>query len=235
VSNATTTLTFTTPARTRVHHPVPVVFCGDEWTLQRPKDATLYFAQVVAAGGVGDADRAEAIMQFVNSVLDPVQRHRYFERIIDRADPVALDETLLLIGGLADRWTNWPDDGQPEPVIVEPVQGRPPAGESITVVHDDLEVRFVAHPPKDIVLLFAAASLAVGANLGQQAAAIGLFLDSALEPADALVISHRMRSQHDELDLEHVAEFVTQLAQTWLPGPANRAERRAAARTGGRA
>ncbi|HEX2298628.1 MAG TPA: hypothetical protein VHH34_08945 [Pseudonocardiaceae bacterium] len=226
------TLTFTTAKRKRRTQPVDVELCGERWTVQRPKDAVLYFAQTAIADLVGEADRASALLQFLNSVLEPVQRHRYFERCLDRDDPVDLQATLKLIGGLVDRWTNWPAAGNPEPVVIEPTDEdeltEQPA--PVRVVNEDLGLEFEAHAPKDIILLIVTAALGTGANLGQQSWAIGLFLDASLRPADQLMISMRMRSTGDDLDLEDIAEIVSELAQKWAPAPTNRQERRKAAR-----
>lgn len=223
------TLSFSTPARQRVHEPVEVVLCGEEMTLQRPKDAVLYFAQVVAGDSVGAADRAYSLVQFLNSLFDETDRKRFFERILDRDDPVHLQETVELVAGVLDRWANYPAKGSPEPVVVEPFEHDDPP-EPVWVVHEDLDLRFEACPPKDIVSLFAAGSLGAGVSSAQEAWAIGLFLGAALDHQDEMMVAHRMRSPHDDLDLEHVAEIVSELAQRWAPGARNREQRRAAAR-----
>lgn len=220
------TLTFQTPARRRDEQAIPVELCGEAFTVKRPKDAVIYFASQVVGSDIGDADRAMAVLQFIDSTLEPVDRKRYFDRVIDRADPVDLRASLDLVGGLLERWNAWPADGQVEPLVVDtaPVST---VGEVINIVNDELELDVDAHPPKDIVLLFVSASMATGANLGQQAWAIGLFLDAALDPGDALIISHRMRHGDDDLDLDHIAEIVQELVNRWAPRR-NRAERRAA-------
>lgn len=226
------TLKFSTQKKKRAAQPVEVILCGEPMTLQRPKDAVLYFAQTVVGDAVSDADRAAAILQFINSTLDPGELKHYFDRVLDRDDPVDLRATLELVGGVIERWNNYPSRGKPDPVIVESSDDDTRTETApITVQNRDLDLEFEAHRPKDIVLLFVAGSLSTSANLGQQAWAVGLFLDAALTRQDALVVAHRMRSQHDDLDLEHIAEIVTSLAQRWAPGPTNRAMRRATART----
>lgn len=226
------TLTFTTPTRERLSQPVPVTLCGEDiGVIRRPKDAVLYFAQTVVAGDVVGPDRAGAILQFLNSALDHGQRHRYFQRVIDRDDPLDLRATLDMLGGLAQRWGNWPTTGEVEPVVATPAENPPQPPAPIRIVND-LGLDFLAHPPKDVVLLFTAASLATGSNAGQQAWAVGLFLDSALPPQDALVVSGRMRDTDDDLELRDIAEIVTELVGRWDLGT-NRATRRARALSAG--
>jgi hypothetical protein len=227
---ATETLTFTTPKRKRLSQPVEVDLCGEQFTVERPKDAVLYFAQAVIGDSVGEADRAAAVLQFLNSTLEPMQRQRYFERCIAEDDPVDLRATMSLVGGLTERWADYPETGHPEPVIVEATADDGNDVETVEIVNDDLNLYFTAHRPKDVILLFAAASLGIGSNLGQQSWAVGLFLDAALTPQDALVVAMRMRNQQDDLDLADVAEIVSALAQRWAPQVMNREQRRAAAR-----
>lgn len=226
------TLVFTTPKRKRLEQPVEVDLCGEKWTVQRPKDAVLYFAQTAIADLVTEADRASALLQFINAVLEPVQRHRYFERALDRDDPVDMQVTMRFVGGLVDRWGNWPANGKPKPVVVKPTDpdDLPPVADPIQVVNNDLGLDFIAHPPKDIILLMVVAALGTGANVGQQSWAVGLFLDAALTEEDRLMVAMRMRSTVDDLDLEDLADITSQLAEKWAPAPKNRAERRAAAR-----
>lgn len=222
------TLTFTTPAKARLSQPVPVTLCGEEFVVQRPKDSVLYFAQTVVAGDVVGPDRAGAVLQFLNAALDAQDRYRYFLRVIDRDDPVDLQATLHMLGELAQRWGNWPNTGDPEPVVV-PVRDRPEPPAPVRVVHQSLGLDFEAHAPKDAAQLFVSASMATGANPGQQAWAVGLFLDASLRPEDALLISARMRDTQDDLDLGDMAEIVTELVGRWDLGT-NRAARRAANR-----
>jgi hypothetical protein len=230
------TLSFTTPAKNRPDQAVPVQLCGEEFSVRKPKDAVLYFTQTAIGETVSEGDRAMAILQFVDSALSPVDRKRFFDRCMDGprgadrpGDPVNQATTLEMIGGLLDRWSNWPEHGThtPEPVLVEPrvtaVHGGP-----VHVQHPDLDLDFVAYPPKDVILLFVSASLATGASTGQQAWAIGLFLDSALDKPDSLLVSTRLRHTDDDLDLGHLAEIVNALITQWRP--VNRAARRAAQR-----
>lgn len=230
------TLSFSTPAKTRTAQAVPVVLCGEEFTVRRPKDAVVYFMQTVIGDSVSEGDRAMAVLQFVDSALDPVDRKRFFDRCLDGprgleypGDPVNQAATLEMIGSLLDRWNAWPETGHhtPDPVIVEPT-ATPFAGQPVRIKHEELDLDFTAWPPKDIILLFVAASMATGASVGQQAWAIGLFLDAALLKQDELMVSQRLRHTDDELDLGHLAEIVQELITRWTP-KGNRAARRAAA------
>lgn len=222
------TLSFSTPARTRTEQPVRVDLCGETITVRKPKQAVLYFAQAIIGDTVSDADRAMSLLQFLDAGLSPLDRKRFFDRCLDREDPVNLQAALDMLNGLINTWNNWPAKGKPATVVVKP-NGAGPTGEDFELVHEDLDLRFTAHPVKDVVLMIVQASMAAGANVGQQAWAVGLFLDAALEPADAFVIARRMRNPDDDLDLEHIAEMVESLLKRWGTG-GNRAERRQAAR-----
>lgn len=224
------TLTFDTPARRRNPMPIPVTLCGTEFTVDRPKDAVLYFAQTVAADTVSDADRALAILQFIDGTLTVDRRKEFFDRVRDLADPLDMHATVELVTGLVERWGDWPHDGNVEPLVVEPGPQQP-RKEPVRVQHPDLDIDMEAHQPKDLVLLIVAASLATTATLGQQAWSMGLFLDACLTPADSLIISHRLRDPADDLDMDHIADIAGRLVQRWQPA-GNRAERRAAARAG---
>ncbi|MBA8929502.1 hypothetical protein BC739_006720 [Kutzneria viridogrisea] len=193
--------------------------------MDRPKDSVLFFAQQIVADTVSDADRALAVLSFLESTLKPSDRKRYFDRVMNRVDPVGLEATLDLVAGLFARWTDWPIDGQVEPLIITAAASTP-TGAPLTVVNEDLGLRFTAHQPKDVVLTFVSAAVATGVGLGQQAWAIAFFLDSALEPGDALLLAQRMRRADDDLDLGEVDEIVRALIQRWAP-TGNRATRRA--------
>ncbi|WP_367139279.1 hypothetical protein [Saccharothrix sp. HUAS TT1] len=226
------TLEFRTPKRAREEQPIPVTLCGEELVVQRPKDAVLYFAATAIGADVPEPDRAMAVIQFLSGTLGLVDRKRFIDRAIDPADPVDLGATVQLVGGLLERWNAWPARGRVEPLVVE-ADPAPVTGEPVHIVNEDLELDLVAHPPKDLVLMFVAAALATGANEGQQAWSVGIFLDAALERADRDVVARRMRDHDDDLDLEHIAEIVQHLIERWSP-KANRAARRDAARAKGR-
>ncbi|MBB3665936.1 hypothetical protein FB384_004895 [Prauserella sediminis] len=226
------TLTFETPRSKRTPMPVQVDLCGEHITVQRPKDSVLFFAQQVAGQSVGEADQAMAVLDFVEGTLEPQDRQRFFERICEFNDPVNLDACLTMLTGLVQRWSNWPDDDphyEPDPVVVTS-DYTPPTDREIPVELPDLDIQLTAYPPKDIVLLFTSASLATGANTGQQAWLVALFLDAALTEQDAWMINRRLRSRDDDLELIHVAEMVKHLIEAWKPG-LNRQERRARARS----
>lgn len=220
------TLSFSTPARTRAEQPIPVTWCGEELVIRRPKDSVLFFGAEIGADDA--ADQAAALIDFLDGTLDPAQRKRFFDRIRDREDPINIATTGALVDGLMQRWNNWPDDDQVEPLVIEPTP-TPVVGSDVRVLHEDLDLDVVAHPPKDIVRALVGSALATTATVAQQAWVLGLFLDAALDPADAMVIARRLRSRDDDLDLHHIAEIVADLVERWAP-TANRAERRAAAR-----
>ncbi len=218
---------FTTPSRPRADQPITVTWCGENLVIRRPKDSVLYFA--TALGSEIEQDQAAALVDFLDGTLTPDQRKRFFDRVRDRDDPINLATTSALVDGLLVRWNNWPEDDQVEPLVIDPVPA-PVIGSDIRVPIEELELDLVAHPPKDIVLFLMASTLAVTSTVAQQAWMLGLFLDAALDPADAMVIARRLRSRDDDLDLHHVGVIVSDLVEKWLPR-ANRAERRAAART----
>lgn len=233
------TLEFTSNTKRRTgrgdSQTVSVVFCGEPFSVDRPKDAVLYFAQTVVGDSVGEGDRAMAILQFLESTLAPMDRKRFFDRVLDGprgpdhpGDPVDMAATMELVAGLVELWGDWPVGGDVEALVVE-ADPQPPTAGPLRVVNLDLDLDVQAWPPKDIVLMLAAASMATGANLGQQAWAISLFLDAALNPADALRVAQRMRRTGDPLDLEDIAEIVEGLLDRWAPGT-NRATRRANAK-----
>ena len=222
------TLTYTTPARTRDPQPIPVTWCGEDLTITRPKDAVLYFATTVTASDIDEADRALAMIQFLDGTLTPEQRKRFFERVLDRDDPINARTTIALVRGLTERWAKWPESGDVEPLIVEP-QPSLTLGKDVRIRNDDLDLKVTAHPPKDIVLFYVGASIATTATQGHQAWAIGMFLDACLDPLDSYTISRRLRDRDDDLDLQHISEIVSDLIERWTP-KTNRAQRRAAAR-----
>lgn len=223
------TLTYSTPARTRDPQPIPVTWCGQDLTVTRPKDAVLYFASTVTASDIDESDRALALVQFLDGTLTAEQRKRFFDRVLDRDDPINARSTIALVRGLTERWAKWPASGEVEPLVVEP-QPDMVLGDPVTVVHDALDLEFVAHPPKDIVLFYVASSIATTASAGQQAWAIGMFLDASLDSSDSHAVSRRLRDRDDDLDLQHVSEIVADLITRWVPDRPNRAQRRAAAR-----
>jgi hypothetical protein len=230
-------LQFTTPARQRDEQPIDVDLIGQRFTVKRPKDAVLFFAQTAAGDVVADSDRARAVLQFVQAVLDAPDRHRFFERCLDRNDPLNLQTALSFMAAVVEKWGDWPARTKRANVVVSEVEPNLfDAPDPITVEHKDLNVRFTAHPPKDIVLMFVQASLATGSQMGEIAWALSLFLDGALDHQDAVVIANRMRSPRDQLDLEHIAEMVSSLVTAWTKDTptGNRAARRNTNRQGGR-
>lgn len=226
------TLTFTTAVKEPVRQPIPVTFCGDEWIVQRPKDAVLVFASMVAAENVSDAERAAAVTQFLQGTLVSDQWARFIARAIDVDDPVNLTEARALVEGLLERWTAWPARGRVDPLVIEPVDGQHTPSEPVRLVHTQLDIDVLAHRPKNLILLMVIAAQAAHGDLGQHMWAVSTFLDASLGEADRQRIAFRMRSRHDELDVEHVVAMVDQLAHRWGDEAqgSNRAQRRAAAR-----
>lgn len=221
-------LTFDTPIESREPRPVPVDLCGETLTVQRPKDAVIFFAQRVAGGSVTEPDQALAVLEFVEGTFEAKDRQRFFERICTFDDPVDLTACMTMLTGLLDRWGNYPEQEDPDTVVVESSY-TPPVGREQHLDLPDIGIDMVAHPPKDIVLLFTSASMATGVNVGQQAWLVSLFLDAALKPADAWTVARRLRNRGDDLDLSHVAKIVQELIDGWRPG-LNREQRRAAGR-----
>ena len=223
------TLSFHTPAKQQPDQPVPVDWCGEQVTVRRPKDSVLYFASPIGDTGTAGPDRAAAMFQFLDDTLDAQDSKRFYDRILDRDDPINEATTLALINGLLDRWNNWPTDGQVSQLAIEPIETAL-LGEPVQVVHDALDLDVTAHPPKDIVLHLVQSVIAKTTTPGQQAFAIGMFLDAALEPTAAWELAQRRRDRTDGLDLEHLSEIVADLLKHWAPARGNREQRRAAAR-----
>lgn len=221
------TLSFTTPARTRTRHTVDVDLCGERMTVERPKAAVLFFAAQMAGSDVVDVDRAMSAKSFLDSALTDPDRKRFYDRVIDRADPVDIDAFLDLVDGLVARFSSTNTDTSV--LVIDPTPGET-SGEPVKIVNDDLDLEVIAHPPKELVRLFVRASLATGANAGQQAWAVAFFLDSALDPGDRDVVSRRLAHPGDLLDLEDIIDIVNEVNSYWSEGPRNRADRRAAAK-----
>lgn len=222
-------LTFTTPAKRHEDQPVPVDWCGEHLTVRRPKDTVLYFASPIGDASSAGPDQAAAMFQFLDDTLEPDQNKRFYDRTLDRDDPINEATTIALIRGLLERWNDWPGDEHVTPLVIEPVEARI-VGEPVNVHHSELDLDVVAHPPKDIVMDLVSSVIAKTTGPGQQAFAIGMFLDASLEAADAWDIARRRRDRADGLDLNHLSEIVADLLSHWAPRPANREQRRAAAR-----
>lgn len=227
----TDTLTFTTPTRRRASQPpLSVNWCGEQITVRRPKDSVLYFSSPAMDNDVPPADRAAAVFEFLHGTLEPADHKRFLERLLDRDDPINLRSCVALIEALMDRWNN-PPKGAAKAKRVLVIEPQEPLhlGEPETIRNAELDLDFVAYPPKDLVMFLVAASTAGASTMGRQAWAIGMFLDACLEPSDQMEISQRLRDRDDALDLEHISEIVGHLIGKWAP-KARRAERRAAAR-----
>jgi hypothetical protein len=220
------TLQFTTPKRNREARPIPVNLCGHELTLHRPKDTTIYFASQISADTASDGDRAMAILQFVEGVLDPATRKEFWDWAI--AGDVNLTAVMEMISGAMERWQDW-DPKDDEPLRIE-FEAGPWKPDPITVVNEDLDIRWVCAPPSDLIVACVAASLATGADVGQQAWGIGIFMDATLSKADAMIAAQRMRNRDDDLELEDIAAMVGDLLEEWKP-PTNRRDRRDRARS----
>lgn len=226
------TIEFTTPAKKtkakKVETKLDLV--GETYTVSKPKDAVLFFAQSAVADTANDADRWMAALQFLDAAFTPMDRKRFFERACDAEDPLTAGAVFDAIGSLLDRWAPTNKTPANAPVKVEPHPDTIPAGlQPVRIVNDDLNLDLTCHPPKDLVLGITSAAIATGANTGQQAWCIALFLDAALSPHDTLTLDHRMRSHNDDLDLDDVAGIVQALIERWYPdGPQpNRKARRA--------
>lgn len=220
-----TRLEFKTQKRNREERPVQVDLCGHELTLHRPKDTTLYFASQITADTASDGDRAMAILQFLEGVLEPAPRKDFWDWAI--AGDINLTAVMEMIGAALERWGDWdPTNTDMVQIDYEPSPWQP---EPVEVVNSDLGIAWTCSPPSDLIVACVAASLATGADVGQQAWSIGIFLDAALSTVDGMMVARRMRDRDDDLELEDIAEIVNSLLQQWKP-PTNREERRARAR-----
>lgn len=228
---------FTTPkARTRETIATKVTLCGEDLYARRPKDAVLFFAQSALSEVASDSDRAMSMLQILDAACDTVARHRILERACDRKDPVTAQAVYQMIEALTERWSPETKTPADHPVVINPSEDSAPRVDAVRIVNDDLGLDLVCHPPKDIILHITSSGLATGANQGQQAWCVLLFLDAALSKADAIHLSQRMRRPNDPLDLEALMSIIETLMQRWYPeaggGSGNRSQRRAKASQG---
>lgn len=235
------TLEFSTPQRKRRAEHVTVTLAGEDMIFHRPKDATLWAASTTFGEEVTAGDRAMGLLQFINGTLDPTDQKRFYERVTDRDDELGQRAVFNLVRELVAHWG--PEGGGRGPLVAEqdePVQFY--GDEPIKISNADVGLEFVAHPPKDIALMLMASGLATGARLGQQAWAVGFFLDACTDTTTRVQLGARLRARHDPLEMEDVTDIVLGLMQKWAPEylsepSGNRATRRAATRktTGGTA
>lgn len=222
---------FTTPkARARETVSTKVTLCGEDLYARRPKDAVLFFAQSALSEVASDSDRAMSMLQILDAACDSVSRHRILERACDREDPVTAGAVYQMIEALTERWSPETKTPADHPVVINPSPDSAPRADAVRIVNDDLGLDLVCHPPKDIILHITSSGLATGANQGQQAWCVMLFLDAALSKADAINLSQRMRRPSDPLDLEALMSIIETLMQRWYPeagDTGNRAQRRA--------
>ena len=227
---------FATPkTQTRETITTKVTLCGEDFYARRPKDAVLFFAQSALGEVASDADRAMAMLQILDASCDSIARHRILERACDRDDPVTAGVVYRMIEALTERWSPETKAPAEHPVVVDAVPDTAPQADPVRVVNDDLALDLLCHPPKDIILHITSSGLATGANQGQQAWCVMLFLDAALDKSDAVHLSQRMRQPNDPLDLEALMSVIETLMQRWYPDvgrEGNRAQRRANASQG---
>lgn len=226
---------FSTPAAkmAATRAEIPLALVGETYQVTRPKDAVLFTAQGAVADTASDADRWLATLQLVEAMFSPQDRHRFYQRCIDRDDPLTQGAVMEAIGALLTRWAPKSKVPASEPVTIE---AHPDAVSElglkpVRIVNGDLNLDLTCHPPKDLMLGIVSAALAAGTDLSQQAWSINLFLDAVLEPGQDRLLAHRLRSPQDPLDLEHLAEITKSLIERWYSGAPkpNRAARRASA------
>ena len=227
------TLEFSSPGRERRHESVVVTLAGEDITCHRPKDAVLWAGATLVGEEVPSADRAMGLLQFINGVLEAPEQQRFYSRVADRHDPLGRHATFNLMRVLLGHWS--PEGGGSGPLVAE--QDEPVkfyGDEPINIKNEAVELEFVAYPPKDLAVMMMASGLATGAQIGQQAWAVGFFLDSCTTPADRALLRRRLLARHDPLDMENIAEAALALLEQWAPevmsSVGNRAERRAATR-----
>lgn len=226
-------LEFSAPAKKAARPEIPLQLVGETYTARAPKDAVMFMAEAAIADTAGEADRWMATIQIVNTMLTDQGRHRFWQRVVDRDDPLTQGAVMEALEALFKRWA--PSSKVPDtvPVIIDahPDRLADIGLKPVKIVNADLDLDLVCYPPKDIALGVVAASMATGASNAQQAWSVNLFLDAALPLGQAQILSHRLRDSRDDLDLEHLAQITRTLIDRWYgdaPKP-NRAARRAAA------
>lgn len=227
-----TTFEFTTPAADRDPQTITVDLVGDLHELDRPKDWALTNVGTILADDVPHDARAQAILRYVHGVLGADGHERLLERALDRGDNLNLTALLDFIGRSAERWNDYNAATNTPIRVTSDDPGI--VGEPVRLVNRHLDLDVTAEPPKDLVLMVLAASAGRGV-VASQRWAVEFFLQAIL-PFDAMrTITHRLTSKNDPLDVEHLDPMVSQLVEHWstaldVTPPANRAERRAAAR-----
>lgn len=227
-------LEFTAPARTtRKAVTTDVDLVGHTYTFRRPKDGILFFTQAAVADSANDADRWMASLSFLQASLQPQDRKHLLDRACDPDDALTAGAWWEVIGELLRRWA--PDSKVPasEPVTIDAHPDTVTGADPVRILDEDLRLDLVAHPPKDVVLGLTGSAIAAGANTGQQAWCINLFLDAALSSADALDLDRRLSlpPDADPLDLGDLFGIVEALIGRWYGDTGNRAARRAKAST----
>src|SRR5690606_13335312 len=234
------TLEFSSPQRAKATRkpPVTVHLCGHDITFHEPKQTVKCFAGNLIADEVSEADRAMALLQFINGSLDGAEQKTFTDRATNRDDPLGRAAVLELVATLLNRWSDEPtEQAAGATLTIDGPEGGPEfyGDEPVRLHNPDLDLDLVAYPPKDLALMLVASGMATGSTLGQQAWSVGVFLDSCLEPPARLLLNHRMRDRNDPIEITDVTDVVVQLLERWAPEHAptaggNRAARRAAAR-----
>lgn len=226
------TIDFSTPERKREVVKTPLALCGETYEVMRPKDAALFFLSSAYADSGTDADKAMALIQWVESTHAPKDHARFLQRCCDRSDPLRLASAYQMVDELMKRWDPANKVPSSAPVVIGESADVLDSLEPVRIRNDDLGLDLVCHPPKDIALAIVASSLATNASEQQKSYGLRFFLDASLDKHVTTWLMKRWFDPLDELDLPELEEISTALMQRWYPEGAareNRKQRRAKA------
>lgn len=238
------TFTLDTPTSSRSDNPVQLVLCGEEMTVNQPKQMAILSARTATSpmleseyGDDADRVRANSVLGFVMNTFRMEGYSRFLDRALDANDPLDLDELYRAMEQLVNRWDDYDPQNNP-PVVINP-SGQTRELEQARMVLNDAGIDVIATRPKALLLMLVSA-LSLSSDMQAEKIAIERFLEATLYPEDAQSIIRRLNlpDDIDSLDIEHLDPVITRMIEHWFPSeqdvpvPANRDERRAAANAG---
>lgn len=226
------TIEFVTPTdRKRELIRTELDLVGVTYQVIKPKDASLFFLSSVLADTASQADAWLQALKFIDDSFDPVGRKSFYERACDRDDPLTAGAVFEGLGALIDQWGAKTKAAQQKSIKIQAHPNMVPDDlPELRIANEELEFDLTFSPPKDLMLGITSSAIGIGATQESQAWVTTLFLDATLPKRDRLVLSQRLRSRYDELDLLDLVEIVKTLTDRWYPEPimGNRKARRAA-------
>lgn len=218
---------------------IHVDLCGELLELDKPKDWTLANARTaVSEAEIPPNQRAQATTKFLVGTLGQEAYDRLLHRSADRDDPINMAALRDFIEQALARWADYDPNDNPTIVVVAPPGGL--VGEPVSLRGMDQlgmqQETVTIDPPKDILLMIFQA-MAVG-NEDAQHWAAEMIMEATFPHELYRHLVTRLTTKNDPLDVEHLDPILAQLIEYWndnadfepQPAPANREERRAAAR-----